>query len=170
MADLFCECQDHDSGKLMEIADYAVVGQVLKNIHPDRTLTGEFDTTLFSGVVLFQINKVYKGTIKSDSIIIDQRGTGDCMQGFAVGKEYLIFGFKKRMIPSSKEQRNNDYIINDIFSDNDVDLEKKLSDIDDFFNKLGDKNTLSYSDGCFIYSNETKVYKEIKKTAGNNKK
>ena len=170
LTDSFCQCAPNGAEELMDFADYAVVGQAIKNVHPDRALIGEFDTRQSSDVILFQIKELYKGTVISDSIVIDQRGTGNCKQGFEPGKNYLIFGFKKRMIPSSIAQRNNDYVVDDILSDREVDLDRKLSDIEDFFNQLSDKYTSSYSDGCFIFSSDTEIYKEIMKTAGNPKK
>lgn len=90
-----CTCfsiSKKEARKISREADYVLLGSPIENIHPNDTIKGQWDSMRNGIHVKFKVEKVYKGSIKKEFIFINQFETGNCLQVFEFGKNYVIVG------------------------------------------------------------------------------
>ena len=159
-----CDCYERNLDEFISIADYVFIGKAVQNISPDAALTDSLDKKRFGSTVEFKVTQIIKGSISDEKIVIDQRGNGNCMRTFRFGDHYLVFGFNRRVSPSTPEQRNFDYLLDEILSGaSDQDLEIKVEQYEKFFNDLSRKRTVVYTNGCDTFERTSKQFKKMKK-------
>lgn len=157
-----CECYSTNLDTLIKYADYAFIGEAVKNISPDSQLSNSLDRVGKGTTVEFKVHKTIKGTIADDMIVIDQR-TG-CINSFKLGSKYLVFGSDQIKTPMTPEQRNQEYLIDEIINGaSNEEIKEKVERIEEFFNDLRQKRTYIYTDGCNIYDPKSGQYKKMKK-------
>lgn len=158
-----CECFTSDFDTIMKYADYAFIGEAIRNIGPDTVLINTFDQEGFGSTVEFKIVQVFKGAIKDKTIIIDQRGNGNCTISFIFGDQYLVFGRKKEMFPSTAEERNFYLMIDDVFSDSSQkELDHKIDLHEKYFRELKAKRSYTYTDGCNVFGQTSSNFAKLK--------
>ena len=70
-------------------SDLVVVGHAIKNI--DSNFISD-NPKYMSTMILFKVESVLKGELKSDTIFINQETMGNCSQHFMPNEKYVIFG------------------------------------------------------------------------------
>lgn len=74
---------------LTENSDLVVFGHPIKNIN-DTFIS---DNPKYMGtMILFKVDSLIKGELKSDTIFINQQTVGNCSQNFMPNEQYVIFG------------------------------------------------------------------------------
>ena len=157
-----CECYNVDLDTLMKYADFAFIGVALRNISPDPVLSDSLDQEGFGTTVEFKIIKVIKGTTIDNEVIIDQRGYGSCTIGFKLNDQYLVFGRYQGMLPTTADERNSVYLIDDFFNGtSQEEIDTKIREIELFFDELKERRTYLHSDGCHAFHKTSNQFKEI---------
>ena len=157
-----CSCFTDDLDSLMKFADFAFIGEAIRNVGPDAHFSDSLDQTGNGITVEFKVSKIIKGTIADDKIIIDQRS--GCSHSFKFGSKYLVFGYDHMMIPMTPEERNQDYLFDEmIYGASEGEIEEKVEQIENFFNDLRQRRSYVYTDGCNVFDSKSEQYKKVKK-------
>lgn len=162
---LCCECSSSQLDTIIKYSDYAFIGEAIRNVGPDTVLNNSYDQERFGSTVEFKITQIIKGTITQKSTIIDQRGNGGCRIGFKFGSQYLVFGRKKEIFPSTADERNFDYVMDDIFSGaSQEELDHKIDQCEKYFKELKTRSLYIYTDGCNAFGQTNSNFKKLKKS------
>src|SRR5690606_8249545 len=94
-----CVCYDVDYKKMFKEYDYVLIGRPIANIHPDGAHVRQLDSEEEGYDLFFTVEKLIKGDIKQDTVIINQNGGGSCSGLLRFGDKYLVFGHKKSYAP-----------------------------------------------------------------------
>lgn len=91
-----CSCggkydSEYFKGKI-ESADFVFVGEAIKNVGFNYHRNNQLSEEGIGHNVLFKIDSVIKGEIKTLVVIIDQYNSGSCTQDFKIGEKYIVFG------------------------------------------------------------------------------
>ena len=84
---------------MLKTYDFVLVGRPMTNIHPDSVAVRLLDNEGFGSEVYFKVEKVLKGEIKQDIVIINQNSFSSCTLGVKLGDRYLLFGHIKNYAP-----------------------------------------------------------------------
>ncbi len=89
-----CSCSyfflnDVISKDLLEHSDVLIIGHPIKNIDSDFISP---NLNYMGTMILFKVDSLIKGELRSDTIFINQETMGNCAQNFIPNETYVIFG------------------------------------------------------------------------------
>lgn len=91
-----CICWEKIDSKLfkglIERSDFVFVGEAVRNVGFHNQRNNQLDQEGIGYNVLFKVDSVIKGKLKSQEVITDQDNDGSCAQTFKIGKKYIVFG------------------------------------------------------------------------------
>ncbi|MFD2036197.1 hypothetical protein ACFSKL_15445 [Belliella marina] len=97
----FCSCGGKYDSKYfkeqIERADFVFVGKPIKNVGVHSQRINQLDEEGIGYNVLFKVDSVIKGELKSQEVIIDQWNDGSCANTFKIGEKYIVFGIDYKM-------------------------------------------------------------------------
>lgn len=91
-----CTCFPIDSLSAKELkkeVEFPIIGRAVKNVNYNTEVNDMWDKSNRGYNVLFKIDSIVKGKLKTKTIVIKQFG-GNCDRIFEFGKQYLIVGNK----------------------------------------------------------------------------
>ncbi|MBC6367320.1 hypothetical protein DDT91_11020 [Algoriphagus sp. AK58] len=87
----------------IERADFVFVGKAIKNVGVHTQRNNQLDEEGIGYNVLFKVDSVIKGKLKSQEVIIDQWNDGSCAHTLKLGRKYIVFGIDYKMHWNYKE-------------------------------------------------------------------
>lgn len=160
-----CVCNDLDFKRMLKTSDFVIVGRPTTNIHPDSTAVRLLNNEGYGSEVYFKVEKVLKGDIKQDILIINQIGHGSCTLGVKLGDRYLVFGhIKSYALPPIGD-------FNPIVEIDSVTGKKEIvyvpsdntSIVGDYIKTLNNKFDIVHTSSCGLFNERTKFYRQTRK-------
>ncbi|WP_200975142.1 hypothetical protein [Echinicola sp. 20G] len=101
------------ANEMISDANLIVEGEYIKTIHFDENMERLLNKSDWGRNILFKVNKVHKGKVKSDTIAIYQHG-GSCDRSFHKGEKYILLtnkikSFKSVKLPHLKKEQSEDF-------------------------------------------------------------
>ena len=105
-----CTCfpiESVSAKELMEEVEFVVIGRAVKNIGFNREVNSIWDQEKKGFDILFEVDSVLKGDVKSEFLIVKQF-EGNCDQIFKFGVKYLVLGNElERFVNLTPKQSNS---------------------------------------------------------------
>ena len=90
-----CSCAPKPSvGKALSQSDAVFVGRVIAWHNASIEFAPGERSSGYSFV--FEVERLYKGALSSEVVVLTGNGRGDCGYGFQVGGEYLVYAYGKK--------------------------------------------------------------------------
>jgi hypothetical protein len=158
-------CNDLDFKKMFKTYDYVLVGRPTTNIHPDTIAVRLLNNDGYGSEVYLKVEKVLKGDIKQDIVIINQRGFGSCTLGVKLGDRYLVFGHIKNYAPPPIGDFNPIVEIDSITGKEEIIYVPfdNTSIVGDYIKTLKDKFDIVHTNSCGLFNERTKFYRQTRK-------
>lgn len=137
--------------------DYVLIGRPITNIHPDGAHVRQLDSEEEGYDLFFAVEKLIKGDIKHDTIIINQNGGGSCSGLLGFGDKYLVFGHKKSYAPLPITDLSPIIEIDSITGKEKIVYvpHDNTSIVGDYIETLKEEYVIIYTGLCGIYSEKT---------------
>ena len=160
-----CVCNDLDFKQMLKTYDFVLVGRPLTNIHPDSIAVRLLDNEGYGSEVYFKVEKVLKGKIDQDIVIINQRGHGSCTLGVKLGDRYLVFGHIKNYAPPSLGDFNPIVEIDSMTRKEEIIYvpTNNTSIVEDYIKTLKEKFDIVHTSSCGLFNERTKFYRQTRK-------
>lgn len=89
------------ANEMISDADVALEGEYIKTIHFEENIEKLWNEGDWGRNILFKVNKIYKGKVRSDTIAIYQSGSS-CSRSFQKGEKYIILANEIKFFKSIK--------------------------------------------------------------------
>ena len=160
-----CVCNDLDFKRMLKTYDYVLVGRPMTNIHPDSVAVRLLDKEGYGSEVYLKVEKVLKGEIIQDIVIINQNGYSSCTLGVKLGDRYLVFGYTKNNAPPPIGDFNPTVEIDSVTGKEEIIYvpADNTSIIGDFIKTLKGKFDIVHTNSCGLFNERTKFYRQARK-------
>ena len=113
----------------------------------------------------FNVEKVLKGDIKQDIVIINQIGHGSCTLGVKLGDRYLVFGHIRDYAPPPIGDFNPIVEIDSVIGKEEIIYvpTDNTSIVGDYIKTLKDKFDVVHTSSCGLFNERTKFYRQARK-------
>jgi len=160
-----CVCYDVKYRKMIKAYDYVLLGRPITNIHPNSVAVRLLNREGTGSEVFFMVEKVIKGDIKQDTVIIYQIGKGSCMGMLRLGDKYLIFGHKKNYAPPPPTDFSPIVDIDSLTGKEEIIYVTfdNTSVVGDYIETIKENYDIVYTGLCGIFHEETEFYHETRR-------
>ncbi|SFU07387.1 hypothetical protein SAMN04489724_3695 [Algoriphagus locisalis] len=163
--------------KITKNADYVLLGTAVENVHHSDSIEAVWDSEKVGINVKFKVEKVYKGSLQTEFVYINQFETDNCTQSFRFGEKYIIVGTLiekfENLRPFSEAIYKKDEIFETVVSPppppiGGLSIRKmKCYNIEmelvDYWNKIAENEIVVYTNQCSSFHAESTYGKYFSK-------
>lgn len=159
-----CVCYDVEYEKMYKKYDYVLIGRPITNLHPDSAKVSLLNSEGEGYNLFFAVEKLIKGHIKQDIVIINQNG-GSCSGVLRLGDKYLVFGYMKSYAPPPITSLSPIIEIDSITGKEEIVYvpHDNSSIVGDYVETLKGQYNVIYTGVCGIYSEKSRFYRQSRK-------
>lgn len=155
-----CSCFELKYKRMFKHADYVLIGRPVKNVHPDTAVSRVLDLENGGTELLFKVEKILKGDLKTNEVIINQIGRGSCTEWMRIGDKYLVFGHVATKAPPSVTEWNQITEMDSLNGKEEILYvpTDTISQLKTYMQTLKNRIDIVYSGTCLIFNEKTKFY------------
>jgi hypothetical protein len=163
-----CSCSGSEYKKIFKHADYVIIGRPIKNIHPDTAVSRLLDLEKGGTELIFKVEKILKGDLKTNEVIINQIGRGSCTEWMRIGEKYLVFGHVVTKAPPSIAEFNQIIEIDSLTGKKEILYipTDTVSQLKTYIRTLKNKIDIVYTGTCLIFNEKTNFYYDNRRRYG----
>ncbi len=157
-----------DIKRISREADFVIMGSAVENVYSNDSIKLNLDKEKYGIEVKFKVEKVYKGKLNSDFVYINQFETGNCIQKFEFGEQYIIIGSRVKRFENKNPNPEAEYMEDEILISNQLPPPPPLGGLKnkrmkcyniknekiEYWDELAQKEIVLYANQCSTFNPE----------------